>query len=165
MIIITQHYRDSINELNNFGQSYQNAIDTQNYDEANRLVQNTSKNVIRALGGQVPVFDKSGEVSLAPVTDKYGRTYNPNYELTQEQIAEIDRRYGVTTEAAMRTANESPYNYTLDLEMDNVGQMFDELLNRYDVDEEKLEKGYTYSSVYGDRTYSDRRATVGKEDF
>ena len=161
------HYsslHDSINELNNFGQSYQNAIDTQNYDEANRLVQNTSKNVIRALGGQLPVFDKSGEVSLAPVTDKYGRTYNPKYELTQEQIAEIDRRYGVTTEAAMRTANESPYNYTLDLEMDNVGQMFDELLNRYDVDEEKLEKGYTYSSVYGDRTYSDRRATVGKED-
>ena len=160
------HYsslHDSINELNNFGQSYQNAIDTQNYDEANRLVQNTSKNVIRALGGQLPVFDKSGEVSLAPVTDKYGRTYNPNYELTQEQIAEIDRRYGVTTEAAMRTANESPYNYTLDLGMDSVSEMFDELLSRYDVDEEKLEKGYTYSSVYGDRIYSNRRATVGKE--
>ena len=161
------HYsalHDSINELNNFGQSYQNAIDTQNYDEANRLVQNTSKNVIRALGGQLPVFDKSGEVSLAPVTDKYGRTYNPKYELTQEQIAEIDRRYGVTTEAAMRTANENPYNYTLDLGMDNAGQMFDELINRYDVDEEKLEKGYTHSSVYGDRIYSNRRATVGKED-
>ena len=86
------------------------------------------------------MFDKSGEVSLAPVTDKYGRTYNPKYELTQEQITEIDRRYGVTTEAAMRTANESPYNYTLDLEMDNVGQMFDELLNRYDVDEKNLRR-------------------------
>ena len=157
----SQHYRESINELNNFGQSYQNAIDTQNYDEANRLVQNSSKNVIRALGGKLPVFDKSGEVSLAPVSDKYGRAYNPNYELTPEQITKISKRYGTTTESVMRTVNESPYNYTLDLEMDNAGQMFDELLNRYDVDEENLEKGYTYSSNYGNRTYTDRRATVG----
>ena len=95
-----------------------------------------------------------GEVSLAPVTDKYGRTYNPNYELTQEQIAEIDRRYGVTTEAAMRTVMKSIYLY-VNLGMDNVGQMFDELINRYDVDEEKLEKDILTVDLF-DRIYSDQ---------
>ena len=159
----SQHYRESINELNNFGQSYQNAIDTQNYDEANRLVQNSSKKVINALGGKLPVFDKSGDVSLAPVTDRQGRIYNPKYELTPEQIEKLDKYYryhGV--ESKIRAAAETPYAYTLDLEMDNAGQMFEEEgLSKYEPDPSKLEGERFISSVWGDRTYTARQYTVG----
>ena len=155
-------YNDAINELNTFGTAYKNAIDTQNYDEANRLVQNSSKKVIGALGGKLPIFDKSGDVSLAPVSDRQGRIYNPKYELTPEQMTKIAKRYGTSVESELRVVAERPYSYTLDLGMDNVGEMFEEDgLGKYERDPEKLEGERLISSAWGDRKYSGRYYTVG----